>query len=313
MYQHWKSYSLLCALCLMLYAPQHLLASDYQYSLDALSDVVKEVNWQLRDLALISQSDPRYQQERIRIANFVRKIARRQIVTCNQLREWGRLYPKNLSLCHSGLDRARQRYKFDHEGAALWAWQNGVGRCNEHASLVYYILKKAGASDDLRILAKDASHLFVAWGVVQRADPNDHASWGYNSLVIDSWIDYVDYPWNLDSSYRNTDIFDETKKRDRYARDNWMLFTSRKIIVPPRPLPQPSQPFKRSEPTLSCRYTSGSLTKYNTHELKEVRNKIRNALYKGSISNESEREACHKQLGRAHDELRRRELKNSGW
>jgi len=308
MSKQWKSYSVLCALFLVLCSPQNLLASEYQYSLKALSDVVKEVKWQLQDLALINPSDPRYQQERIRIANFVRKTVRNQIVTCNQLREWGRLNPANHYRCYSSLSNARKTYNFDYDGAARWAWQNGVGRCNEHASLVYYILKKAGAGNDLRILARDADHLFVAWGVVKGANPNEHASWGYNSLVIDSWVDYTDYPWNLSAKYKSTDIFDETKKRDRYARDHWMQFTSRKLMVPPQPIPTPTP-----APIQSCRYAPGSVTKYSTNELKQVRNKLRNELYKGSIQNETERSLCHKQLRRVHDELRRRELKAEGW
>jgi len=308
MYKRWKLYSILCGLYLVLYAPQYLHASDYQYSLRALSDVIEDVKWQLRDLELIRRSDPKYQQERIRIANYVRKRVRRQIVTCNQLREWGRLKPENIYRCYSELSRGREIYKFDHAGAALWAWQNGVGRCNEHASLVYYILKQAGASDDLRILAKDAKHLFVAWGVVKGADPNDYASWGYNSLVIDSWINYIDYPWNLHASYRTSDIFDETRKRDRYASDNWMLFTSRKLIVPPEPIPAPTP-----KPTLNCSYTSGTITKYSMYELKKLRTQLTNELYSGSIHNESERLSCQNQLRRVNDELHRRDLKNEWW
>ena len=306
MIQRWNPFCVLFALLFVLYMPYDSHASDYQHSLQALSDVIEDVRWQLLDLTKIHPADPRYQRERIRIANYVRSTVRKQIVTCNQLREWGVIAPSNIHLCWSKLDEARAIYKSDHYGAALWAWQNGVGKCNEHASLVYYILKRSGAGDDLRILEKDSSHLFVAWGVVKGADPNDHASWGYNTLVIDSWINYIDYPWKLDSSYRKTDIFDATKRRDANARDGWMQFTSRLLIEPPLPNPKP-------KPSLRCSVPLGSLTKYHTNELQKMRNQINNAFYAGSIHDESERISCKKLLSRINDELHRRDLNNKWW
>lgn len=126
------------------------------------------------------------------IAQYVIRTVDNRVTNCNDPRD-------GLARKCFSLSSARERFSTDQRSAALWAWQNGAGKCNEHASLVYLILKEAGAGDDLRMIA-DAdksdnsffdNHAFVVWGVEKGAKLHDPASWGKDAIAVDAWRETV--------------------------------------------------------------------------------------------------------------------------
>jgi hypothetical protein len=68
-----------------------------------------------------------------------------------------------------------------------WAWANKIGKCSENACLVYYLLKKAGATN-IRIFGQASpDHAFVVWGMDEEADPSNSSSWTNEVIVPDGW------------------------------------------------------------------------------------------------------------------------------
>ncbi|MCP3852725.1 MAG: hypothetical protein GY694_21235 [Gammaproteobacteria bacterium] len=121
-------------------------------------------------------------------AHYVYDTVKRLLTTCNQ--DGNHMLPE----CYAMQARKELGYLGpEYKQAALYAWEEQVGNCNEHASLVYYILKRTGAGDDLRLLTDNFetgeydSHVFVAWGLKGERDPNDMSDWRSDAILIDTW------------------------------------------------------------------------------------------------------------------------------
>ncbi|MDC6387886.1 hypothetical protein PP182_04300 [Maribacter sp. PR1] len=67
------------------------------------------------------------------------------------------------------------------------AWSNGLGNCEENSALVYYILKKAGVKENVRIMRTER-HSFTVWDIHPSAIIDKPSTWGNNALVVDPWL-----------------------------------------------------------------------------------------------------------------------------
>ena len=67
------------------------------------------------------------------------------------------------------------------------AWTNGLGNCEENSAIVYYILKKAGVKENVRIMRTEA-HSFTVWDIHPSATIGKPSTWGDNALVVDPWL-----------------------------------------------------------------------------------------------------------------------------
>lgn len=67
------------------------------------------------------------------------------------------------------------------------AWTNGLGNCEENSAIVYYILKKAGVPENVRIV-RNAKHSFTVWDIHPSATIGEPSTWGDNALVVDPWL-----------------------------------------------------------------------------------------------------------------------------
>lgn len=111
---------------------------------------------------------------------------------------------------------------FDYRATAEWAWKNRIGQCSENASLTYYILKTAGVPGNVRIFGA-ANHEFTVWGVRDGADPNDPATWGLDTRVVDSWLGDVlnpegAYTSRWISKNGKSNLTDQTNPFDKEAK-----------------------------------------------------------------------------------------------
>lgn len=67
------------------------------------------------------------------------------------------------------------------------AWTTGLGNCEENSAIAYYILKKAGVKENIRIL-RTARHSFTVWDIHPSAIIGEPSTWGDNALVVDPWL-----------------------------------------------------------------------------------------------------------------------------
>jgi hypothetical protein len=93
----------------------------------------------------------------------------------------------------------RDRNIFDYRTTAQWTWENGVGQCSEIASTVYYILKGAGVSGNVRIL-NSGGHEFVVWGMQDGANPDKPSTWDTGARALDPWQGSVLTPQEAQSN-----------------------------------------------------------------------------------------------------------------
>ena len=134
----------------------------------------------------------------------------------------------------SAIQVTRVRWDDDKKGeyheAAPDAWDIGYGNCQENSAIAYYILKKAGVNENVRVL-RTKSHSFCVWDLPPTAQTNDPETWG-DAMIVDPW-------WNgvLDGTeaetngwFRNGDpknrVSDDTKEIDLMA-DSWQLIQKR--------------------------------------------------------------------------------------
>lgn len=67
------------------------------------------------------------------------------------------------------------------------AWTTGLGNCEENSAVVYYILKKAGVKENVRIMRTER-HSFTVWDIHPSARLNKPNTWGDDALVVDPWL-----------------------------------------------------------------------------------------------------------------------------
>jgi len=75
----------------------------------------------------------------------------------------------------------------DYESIAIWAWNNGMGNCQEASNIVYYILKQAGVPKDFRQITT-GQHQFTVWGLAPKANIATPDTWGSKAIVVDPWL-----------------------------------------------------------------------------------------------------------------------------
>lgn len=130
------------------------------------------------------------------LAKYVIETIDNRLWNCNSPHE--SVVGTYTSAC-SNVAKERQAYAGNLRKTALRAWETGAGRCDEHASLAYYILKEAGAGDDLRLMSDaeknkwlpGGTHAFVVWGVKKGAKLHDPSSWGKQAISVDAWTESV--------------------------------------------------------------------------------------------------------------------------
>jgi len=113
------------------------------------------------------------------------------------------------------------------------SWSKGFGNCGENSVVTYYILKKAGVKENLRVLqsGKNRSHSFTVWDLPPTATISDPTTWG-EGLIVDPWLgEVLDGPEARDNFWfqngkPETIIRDGTKDVDLEA-DSWQLIQKR--------------------------------------------------------------------------------------
>ena len=74
-----------------------------------------------------------------------------------------------------------------YDDTAKVAWETQVGNCEENSAIVYYVLKKAGVKEHVRMMRTE-KHSFTVWDVSPAGYPDDPDTWGDNAIVIDPWL-----------------------------------------------------------------------------------------------------------------------------
>ena len=163
------------------------------------------------------------------IADYITKEVDKGILCTNNSElfeaplNWGRLL-KNRAFI-TDLDSG------SYTDIANVSWTTGIGNCEENSTTVYYILKKAGVKEHVRIF-RSSKHSFTVWGIHPSGDPNNPLTWGDNALVLDPWLgkNLTKEEVQKNEYFKNNDpdvkITDFTTFSDDDA-DSWNTITSR--------------------------------------------------------------------------------------
>lgn len=116
--------------------------------------------------------------------------------------------------------------KGEYNEIANSSWGRGYGNCEENSAIAYYVLKKAGVKENVRVL-RTAKHSFCVWNLPPTAQTNDPSTWG-EALIVDPW--YGDVLPGQDAAtnkyFQNGDpenkINDATRDIDLNA-DDWRV------------------------------------------------------------------------------------------
>ena len=84
----------------------------------------------------------------------------------------------------------RDQAFFDHDTMAIWAWNNGLGQCEENAAVTYYILNKAGLDAGM-FRQEPGDHIYVILNPPKNMNKKDSRRWGEKTLIVDSWQNKV--------------------------------------------------------------------------------------------------------------------------
>lgn len=136
---------------------------------------------------VIKQTREMYQRgiDRKVIADYINGQVDRRIKSTNNIElfedplNWFRLY-RNRKL---NTDLESESYN----DIANVAWTTGLGNCEENSSLVYYILKKAGVKEHVRII-RSVRHSFTVWDMHPSSKIGEPSTWGENAIVVDPWL-----------------------------------------------------------------------------------------------------------------------------
>jgi len=123
--------------------------------------------------------------ERTAIANYITENVDNKIKSTNN----GELFEDPLNwfrlLGERTLNTDLESEKYTD--VANVAWTTGLGNCEENSAIVYYILKKAGVKENVRIV-RTARHSFTVWDIHPSAKIEKPGTWGDNALVVDPWL-----------------------------------------------------------------------------------------------------------------------------
>jgi hypothetical protein len=193
-----KLFSIVIALATVSFAG-HVIAAEYQApeTLEEIINITRGMVNELRRLDPIFQLEA-YQKKRQQIAKWVVLVSSERIYNCNDTE-----YYSNPLRCWD-LKQARKKWNANsnnNEMIAKWAWENRAGNCEENANVTYYILRKAGVTESLRILFSKDWHGFTVWGVQYSAKLNEPLTWNPGALVLDSWAGKVLTPVEAQNDY----------------------------------------------------------------------------------------------------------------
>jgi hypothetical protein len=167
--------------------------------------------------------------DRKEIANYVNKNVDNRIYCGNNTEAFSNPF-RNLAI-HKNRFLYEDYESGSYEDTANVAWTTQLGNCEENSALVYYILKKAGVKEHVRVL-RTAKHSFTVWDINSGAYSDDPSTWGENAIVVDPWLGENLSPdevktnkWFMNGK-DTTPINDETHFLDSEA-DTWGLISSR--------------------------------------------------------------------------------------
>ena len=146
------------------------------------------------------------------IADFVKKTVAKHLTFVNHLspKRDGRVVPDaqlRTMKDHFNSWRDKGEMVDAKYSAAVWAWENRMGQCNESASTAFHILAMALESTNELALLRRGDHLFLVWGDVGKI-PSTFSGWDLlrlsDTYVIDAWdnksfstkwLSYLDLQW----------------------------------------------------------------------------------------------------------------------
>jgi hypothetical protein len=164
------------------------------------------------------------------IAEWVTKVVDDRLINSNS-REWfSRPFYAWAGVYWVRNDPSNTGEYFDQ---ANIAWSRGYGNCGENSVVTYYILKKAGVQENLRVfqVGENRSHSFAVWNLPPTADISDPTTWE-GALIVDPWLgEVLNGPdardnWWFQNGKPETIIRDGTKDID-YEADSWQLIQKR--------------------------------------------------------------------------------------
>lgn len=127
---------------------------------------------------------------RTELSRWLVKVVDRRVTNMNtpeRLTDFRNLNPFDALRGQREFDEWRDSNLNQYTETANWAWEHQLGNCEENAGIVYYVLKKAGMGDDVRIMYAGENHTFVVWGMEEGANQADPLSWGEDAIVVDPW------------------------------------------------------------------------------------------------------------------------------
>lgn len=226
-----KVFVTLCIVLVVIsiFLPAAKLYADSGQTLDSVVELVKK---------MVAQGKSRDE-----IARTVTEIVDKRVVNVNsweRLTEWRNIFdfvPGIDNPKEDEFSKFRARGMPEYTETAKWVWDSQYGQCEECANLAYYILKKAGVKENVRILSTSAGasgHAFVVWGLKDGADPTNPKTWGNNARVVDGWAGTTltgdeAYKSGSYSSGGKEKITDQTKAYDKTAAV-WKVDPSPDII-----------------------------------------------------------------------------------
>lgn len=161
------------------------------------------------------------------IAEWVTKVVDERVFSSNKAEAVTRPIWSSMQVQWGRNDPSNSGEYFD---IANSAWSRQYGNCEENSALTYYILKKAGVRENLRVL-RTKGHSFCVWDLPPTATTGDPTTWG-SALIVDPWYGGVlDGPeartnfW-FQNGKPEKEINDATRDIDLQA-DDWRLIQKR--------------------------------------------------------------------------------------
>jgi hypothetical protein len=108
------------------------------------------------------------------IAEWITRVTDERITSSNKLEALTRPVWASMQVKWVRNDPSNSGEYFD---VANNAWSRQYGNCEESSAIAYYILKKAGVKENLRVL-RTKGHSFCVWDMPAAAQTNDPSTWG---------------------------------------------------------------------------------------------------------------------------------------
>lgn len=161
------------------------------------------------------------------IAEWVTKVCDERVFSSNKAEALTRPFWASLQVHYGRNDPSNSG---EYNDIANSAWSRQYGNCEENSALAYYILKKAGVKENVRVL-RTKKHSFCVWDMPANAQSDDPSTWG-DGLIVDPWLgEVLDGPEaSINKWFKNgepaNEINDVTKDIDLLA-DSWQLIQKR--------------------------------------------------------------------------------------